>query len=407
MFLVHDRPIHRALRRLGRAVPRRRPTALRRARGYAPGAIALPVAGAAPMLAVGGRAQEHVLPGVAAATRSSRQHIGDLDTTRPTCRASRRRSTRTSRRCSASSPSVVAHDLHPDYLSTTWALERSGCRAIGVQHHHAHVAACLAEHGLDERGARARVRRHRATAPTATLWGGELLRAISAALDAASAGCGPSRCRAARRRSASPWRVARRRSLERPASSIDLLRGCVAATRRPSVSARQLERGPARRRATGAGPLFDAVAALLGVCATRQLRRAGGDASSRRSRAPRDEPGRRCPCGLVDGSRSRSIYAPWSARSSPSCAGGAARAIAGARFHATLARWSRPRACAIGRSAGAPSRCSRRLLPERRCSTAELAVGSSRTGFEVLLTGGCRRTTAGSARPGCVVATPR
>jgi hydrogenase maturation protein HypF len=49
-------------------------------------------------------------------------------------------------------PQTVVHDLHPGYLSTSWAKEWAAARGlplIGVQHHHAHIAGCMAEHGLD------------------------------------------------------------------------------------------------------------------------------------------------------------------------------------------------------------------------------------------------------------------
>ena len=58
-------------------------------------------------------------------------------------------------------PEVVAHDLHPDYLSTRHALALKGSPLVGVQHHHAHVAACLAEHRRGRPGHRPGARRHR------------------------------------------------------------------------------------------------------------------------------------------------------------------------------------------------------------------------------------------------------
>src|SRR5262249_53866025 len=69
---------------------------------------------------------------------------------------------------------VIAHDLHPEYLSTKWAMEQEG-ELVGVQHHHAHAAGCLAEHG--EHGpALALVFDGTGYGTDGTLWGGELLR---------------------------------------------------------------------------------------------------------------------------------------------------------------------------------------------------------------------------------------
>ena len=69
---------------------------------------------------------------------------------------------------------MVAHDLHPDYLSTRYALEREGVETVGVQHHHAHLAACLAEHG--ETGpAVGAIYDGTGYGEDGTVWGGELL----------------------------------------------------------------------------------------------------------------------------------------------------------------------------------------------------------------------------------------
>ena len=46
-------------------------------------------------------------------------------------------------------PELIAHDLHPDYFSTKWALKQSGLPLVGVQHHHAHIASCMAENHLE------------------------------------------------------------------------------------------------------------------------------------------------------------------------------------------------------------------------------------------------------------------
>ena len=116
------------------------------ARATCPRACALPVAGARAGARLRRRAEEHVLRGARARARGSA-------TTSATCSNARDAARRSAtgiahfERLFAVAPEVVAHDLHPDYLSTAYALEREGVELVGVQHHHAHLAACLAEHG--------------------------------------------------------------------------------------------------------------------------------------------------------------------------------------------------------------------------------------------------------------------
>ena len=157
LFLLHDRPIHTrvddSVVRGGRIV--------RRSRGFVPSTF--PVAPAPPLLAVGAE-----LKHTFALARDGRawvsHHIGDL------------RNYETLRsftdgvahfeRLFAVEPELVAHDLHPEYLSTKHALEL-GLETVGVQHHHAHLAAALgrarrgAGRGCDLRRHGLRHRRHR------------------------------------------------------------------------------------------------------------------------------------------------------------------------------------------------------------------------------------------------------
>ena len=103
-------------------------------------------------------------------------------------------------------PELVVHDLHPDYLSTRYALEREGVETLAVPHHHAHLAACLAEHGW--RGlAVGAIYDGAGLGPDGTVWGGEILvgdlRRVAAARPPAARA--PAR---RRRRRREPWRMA-------------------------------------------------------------------------------------------------------------------------------------------------------------------------------------------------------
>jgi hydrogenase maturation protein HypF len=154
---------------------------------------------------------------------------------------------------------VVAHDLHGDYRSTRWARE-SGLPCIAVQHHHAHVAACLVEHGR--------------TAPVlgvafdgtglgsdGALWGGEFLVADLGACQRVGH-LRPLPLLGGEAAIRAPWRIGAAALLD-AGEPLDLFAHVAASQRRA------LEELWARPhlspRATGAGRWFDAVAALCGI----------------------------------------------------------------------------------------------------------------------------------------------
>jgi len=153
LFLVHNRPIVRHGDDSVVRVVLGQELVLRRARGYAP----LPVLlkhGVPPILAVGPYLKNTIALSVGRQVFLS-QHIGDLDT--PEACAAFERVIADLTRLYEVEPVAIAHDLHPDYFSTQWArqaacdseLFASPVELIAVQHHHAHLASCLAENEVE------------------------------------------------------------------------------------------------------------------------------------------------------------------------------------------------------------------------------------------------------------------
>jgi hydrogenase maturation protein HypF len=144
---------------------------VRRSRGYVPASLPLPVAPERPLLACGAELKNTFC--VAKDDRAwVSHHIGDLENWETL--SSFTEGIDHFQNLFAVEPQVVAHDLHPEYLSTKYAVERDDVELIGVQHHHAHLAACLAEHG--ERGpAVGAIFDGTGYGQDGTVWGGELL----------------------------------------------------------------------------------------------------------------------------------------------------------------------------------------------------------------------------------------
>lgn len=174
-FLVHDRAIARRADDSVLRVARGRSTVMRRARGQVPRAVRYGSGGGTgtTILGVGAELKSTVCVGRGGVAVPS-SHLGDLEQL-PAFLAFRAAIDDLTGFLGGR-PEVVAHDLHPEYLSTKWAREQEGIDLVGVQHHHAHIAACLAEHGhtgpvvglaFDGHG----------YGPDGTLWGGEVLLA--------------------------------------------------------------------------------------------------------------------------------------------------------------------------------------------------------------------------------------
>ncbi len=144
-LVLHDRDIFMRVDDSVTRVFESVPLILRRARGYAPSAISLGH-DVAEVLATGGELKNAfcITKGHYAILS---QHIGDLENYETL--QFFEETLRNLQSVYQAKPRLIAHDLHPDYLSTRWALDRPEPK-IAIQHHHAHIASCMAENGVDE-----------------------------------------------------------------------------------------------------------------------------------------------------------------------------------------------------------------------------------------------------------------
>lgn len=281
-MLMHDREI---ARRLDDSVERAEPPmVLRRARGRVPGTLPLPPGfQAAPqVLALGGQMKAAICL-VKAGQAMLSQHLGDLDDA--LCQEEYGKALEDCAALFDHRPERAACDLHPDFAATR-AAEASGLRLTRVQHHHAHLAACLGDAGwpLDGGPVAGIVLDGLGLGPDGTVWGGEVLlgdyRSVTRIGHLASAPL-PGGDAASRE----PWRNAVMRLDQ--AGSADLADRLFAD--RPLATLRAMAaKGLNAPLSSSAGRLYDAAAAVLGLCVGRQSFE--GEAAMLLEAAARDAP---------------------------------------------------------------------------------------------------------------------
>lgn len=326
LWLLHDRAIRvrcedSVARHAGGA-----PILIRRSRGWAPRPIALAFECPVPILAVGGQLK-NTFALAHGRTAFVSHHTGDLDDVAAFEAYARDITLYTE--LFEIAPAVVAHDLHPDYASTRFATARTALTPIGVQHHHAHVASCMAEHGLEAPviglawdGA--------GWGADGSVWGGEFLVADRAGYERVAHFryvAQPGGDRAARE----PWRMALAHLND---AGIDYAPAAIDASRR-GVVRQMIDQRLNAPMTSSVGRLFDAVAALCGAATSMSFE--GQSAMWLESLAEQSVDDRRYPFTLDDADPLiidtrpliRAIYAELHR--------GVSTPVVARRFHTTLA----------------------------------------------------------------------
>jgi len=268
-FLVHDRPIHMRCDDSVVRVAGRKTYPLRRSRGYAPAPLRLAGSFARHTLACGGELKNTFCLAKDRYAFVS-HHIGDMENYE-TLR-SFREGVDHYRRLFDVQPELIAYDLHPEYLSTKYAreLEESGLPAVGIQHHHAHVASCLADNERpDEERVIGVALDGTGYGTDGAVWGGEFFEGSlqdgfvrRAHLEYAPLPGGSASIR-------QPWRMAVARLIklfgEEETLKLPLRVVREAGERNVRLIARLVQHNLNTPPTSSAGRLFDAVAALVGV----------------------------------------------------------------------------------------------------------------------------------------------
>lgn len=258
-FLVHDRPIHI---RVDDSVVRPmagRPVPVRRSRGFVPTPVTMPVAARDHVLAVGAELKNTVCLARGDQAFLS-HHIGDLENYETY--ASFLEAIEHLGRLFDIRPTTVAHDLHPEYLSTKYAMDLDDVDLVGIQHHHAHVASCLADNARSEAVIGVAFD-GTGFGPDGTIWGGEILladlRGYERLAHLATVPM-PGGAQAV----LEPWRMAASHLRDAYGVVPDLDVAARIGDRWDRVLA-VAEAGVNSPQTSSAGRLFDAVAAILGV----------------------------------------------------------------------------------------------------------------------------------------------
>ena len=261
-FLFHDRDIYMRCDDSVVRVLNHEPRPIRRARGYVPVPVFLRQT-VPPLLGVGAELKSTVC-----LTRENEaflsQHIGDLENLETL--HSFEHTVQHLRKILEVDPKWIVHDLHPDYLSTQWAMSQKDLPRLAVQHHHAHIASVLAEQqiegpviglALDGSG----------FGTDGTIWGGEVLRVDGWQFER----LGHFRkvlLPGGEKAIKEPWRMAVSYlwSLD-PADAVTTYQDILSRwpRRKVEILLRMLERGLNSPVTSSCGRLFDAVSALAGL----------------------------------------------------------------------------------------------------------------------------------------------